>query len=326
MTWVRIDDLAMTHPKLLRAGPDGVCLWLAGLCYANKHATNGLLPKVALPLLYASDEWSGTRPKRAAERLVSVKLWYDEGDSWRIHGYEDYQEEALKGAVEERRQRDKERKRAKRASEKNHGNGAVSARTGPGHPADNVRGHSEDASAEKSASVPSRAGAAVRARDPGPARPVPTEERISEARTRTLDAERLHGGWLSRWRKLDRGEPSGGPYAMASTCWAPEWATLLAKIQAHAASIGSTPERVATAMLDSLFASTDRFVTKDFNPKLLVSQFAQWAPQERSNDELAVLDRELDLAQQRGDLDAADRIRAQIESLCESARARKASA
>ena len=72
---------------------------------------------------------------------------------------------------------------------------------------------------------------------------------------------------------------------MTSTPWAPEWEALLVKIIKHADSVGSTAEDIAEHLLDALFASPERFVQKGFNPKLLLSQFAQFAEASTDREE-----------------------------------------
>lgn len=116
MTWVKIDDAAHTHPKVLAAGPDGVCLWLAGLCYANAHATDGAIPARALGALYPSDDWTRADRVRLAARLVEAGLWEVTADGWRIHGYEEHQGEAMRAARDERRAWERDRKARQRAA------------------------------------------------------------------------------------------------------------------------------------------------------------------------------------------------------------------
>lgn len=97
MAWVRIHDGALTHPKL---GPfvdyrNPFCLWVWGLSYAQMHLTDGVILKTSLP----------TRAARLpAAKLVAMGLWHDEGDSFRVHDYTDWnytkeriQQERLKG-------------------------------------------------------------------------------------------------------------------------------------------------------------------------------------------------------------------------------------
>ncbi len=52
MAWVKIDDQFTDHPKAADAGPLGIAMQVAGLCYANRHLTDGFIShKVAARLL-----------------------------------------------------------------------------------------------------------------------------------------------------------------------------------------------------------------------------------------------------------------------------------
>jgi hypothetical protein len=173
MTWVRIDDKATQHPKLLRAGAEGVCLWLAGLCHCNSFATDGVIQKAFVDALYPLPRG---RARRLAARLVEIGLWKDAGASFVVHDYERYQAEARKeeaeakaAEFEARRRRDRERKRASRAGKQgDHPSDvqALSARTNRTCPTGQVPGQSADCP-----------GSVPRARDHAPAgvsRPVPS--------------------------------------------------------------------------------------------------------------------------------------------------------
>jgi hypothetical protein len=119
MTWVRLDDGAPLHPKLLAVGPEAAWLWVAGLAYANRHVTNGAIPPQALPALYPSDQWPRARLAKLAAALVEAGLWTArEGGGWDVHDYAQYQAEAMRDAVDERRAWERERKAKQRATQK----------------------------------------------------------------------------------------------------------------------------------------------------------------------------------------------------------------
>ena len=127
MTWVRIDDGAPLHPKLLDAGPEAAWLWTCGLAYCNRNHTDGLIAARHLAALYPG-AWPAVRLEELAARLVSVRLWDADGPDYRVHDYAHYQEEATREVVDARRVYERERKRAQR----------LKAR--PGHVPDNVPG------------------------------------------------------------------------------------------------------------------------------------------------------------------------------------------
>jgi hypothetical protein len=85
MGWARIDDDFPNHPKVWRVGPDGVALFLEGLCHAAKFLTDGLLPREDVERMRLVK-----RPLVSAAKLVEVGLWEAEGDNFRIHDYHDY--------------------------------------------------------------------------------------------------------------------------------------------------------------------------------------------------------------------------------------------
>lgn len=116
MMWVRLDCAAPHHHKLLTAGPEAAWLWMAGLCYANLHATDGVIPSSALSALYPTPQWTLRRVRTLATELVRVGLWHLRSDGgWDIHGYAEYQQPALRAEVESRKGGWREKKRAQRA-------------------------------------------------------------------------------------------------------------------------------------------------------------------------------------------------------------------
>jgi hypothetical protein len=135
MTWTKLHDGVPNHPKLIRAGAEAAWLWAAGLCYSNAHHLDGKLDKDLIPSLYTP---LARKAKSLAAKLCLVRLWHDCGDHYEIHDYKDYQEQALKEAVEARREYERERKAEQRSKHKqsSHGGGFDDGR--PNVP-DNVR-------------------------------------------------------------------------------------------------------------------------------------------------------------------------------------------
>lgn len=111
MTWVRIDDKAPHHPKMIRAGAEACWLWQASLCYSNAHRLNGRIEKDLVPMLYPP---LAAKAKALAAKLVEVRLWHDCGDHFEIHDYQEFQEQALKANVDDRKEYERERKRRQR--------------------------------------------------------------------------------------------------------------------------------------------------------------------------------------------------------------------
>jgi hypothetical protein len=96
MAWVRIDDQAPRHEKLLKAGPAAAWLWVCGIAHAQSQLTDGIVTDIALPFIGVA---KGT--KELARRLVDVGLWERVKDGYRVHDYHDYN--ATKDEMKERR-------------------------------------------------------------------------------------------------------------------------------------------------------------------------------------------------------------------------------
>jgi len=98
MAWVRIDDQAPEHPKLLRAGLEATGLWLRGLAYCSRYLTDGALP------LEAVEYMAGKASARLTTVLVDCGLWDADADGgFRVHDYHEYQ--PSKTQVEARKER-----------------------------------------------------------------------------------------------------------------------------------------------------------------------------------------------------------------------------
>lgn len=107
MAWVRLDDSFAEHPKVARAGPLGMAMQIAALCYANRNLTDGFVPRAVAPLLLNFDglyiafpeagspeggeESLAVSWQAVAESLVRAGLWEEEKGGYRIHDYLKYQ-------------------------------------------------------------------------------------------------------------------------------------------------------------------------------------------------------------------------------------------
>jgi len=86
MAWLRIDDRARTHPKIIKAGSSAAWLWFCGLSYCREHLTDGKIDKKAIKIL-TSDL---TFPQKFAKKLVEVGLWHDRGSYYEVHDFLDW--------------------------------------------------------------------------------------------------------------------------------------------------------------------------------------------------------------------------------------------
>jgi hypothetical protein len=87
MAWVKLDDSMPTHPKLMAAGPVAFALDVAGICYSNRHSTDGFIATHTLPALFPGLP----NPRKIADRLVEVSRWREVDGGWVIHDVHDYQ-------------------------------------------------------------------------------------------------------------------------------------------------------------------------------------------------------------------------------------------
>lgn len=134
MPWVTLDDHFTDHPKVAMVGGDAAWLFVAGLCYAQRHLTDGKIPKAVIGQL--TDRKT---PSKLAKRLVDVRLWEEEGDHYVVHDWPDYNEPS----EEVRRRRgDKAKDRsehARKAAQHRWGNARGDAQPMPDHPPDDAQ-------------------------------------------------------------------------------------------------------------------------------------------------------------------------------------------
>lgn len=90
MPWVRIDEEFPDHPKVVGAGPLGIAMQVAGLCYCNRHLTDGFVPRSAARRLIDLDGL-GVTPEDVIASLLAVRMWLRVDGGYQIHDYEHYQ-------------------------------------------------------------------------------------------------------------------------------------------------------------------------------------------------------------------------------------------
>jgi hypothetical protein len=88
MTWIKLDDGFISHPKTLELSHKSIVLHIAGLTYCATQLTNGKIPKTAVPMVLAQARVS----KSSLDPLLAVGMWRDQGDHLLIHDYLTYQE------------------------------------------------------------------------------------------------------------------------------------------------------------------------------------------------------------------------------------------
>lgn len=94
MSWVKLDDQARQHRKLLAVGPTAAWLWVCGLMYCNaQKARDGFIPTAAVQVLYPIPTW-----KKEVPKLVAAGLWEAIDGGFVVHDYHDYQPTAEQAA------------------------------------------------------------------------------------------------------------------------------------------------------------------------------------------------------------------------------------
>ena len=94
MSWAKIDDLLPHHRKLVRATSDAPAvfgLYVASICYCQRHLTDGQIPREALALLLPG---CPRPPSRLVKQLVKLRLWEEEKHGWSVHDYLDHNDDA----------------------------------------------------------------------------------------------------------------------------------------------------------------------------------------------------------------------------------------
>jgi hypothetical protein len=102
VTWFKIDDQWLRHPKTQALSKDAKLLWVAGGLHCASHLTDGVILKTSLRLIAAEAD---VRPTAVTE-LVKVGLWHDLDECYEIHQWLDYQ--PSRAEVEARREHTQE--------------------------------------------------------------------------------------------------------------------------------------------------------------------------------------------------------------------------
>lgn len=82
MAWVRLDDSAMDHPKILQLTDAQFRLWVKGLCYCQKHLTDGLIPDQAIKAMFGK--------AHDVQRLCVIALWEATEGGFMVHDFLDW--------------------------------------------------------------------------------------------------------------------------------------------------------------------------------------------------------------------------------------------
>ena len=96
MGWVRLDDNFADHPKVIALSDTAFRLFVTGLCYSNRHLTDGLVPYQMV------NAWVGDDPMKPSDELEDQNLWERVDKGFLIRSYDEYQ--PTRDSVEAKRQ------------------------------------------------------------------------------------------------------------------------------------------------------------------------------------------------------------------------------
>ncbi|MCH9837458.1 hypothetical protein K0U83_17475 [bacterium] len=192
MSWTKIDDGILTHPKMQEA--EELCpvfawvLWSKALVYVNQHKLNGrVTKKIAARLVGAK------HAAAAIKALVESRLWDEDGDDWSFHDFEE--NNLTKEARADKAKRNAENQAAYRERQRLEREAEAAANAESSKPSVSAYGLeskpsvSDNENVSKDVSLPSRAGADAPAcaRPPVPSRPVLSPPVREEQHTRSPD-------------------------------------------------------------------------------------------------------------------------------------------
>jgi hypothetical protein len=116
MPWVRLDDSMPDDPRYIDLSDGAFALHVRGLCYSNRHLTDGAIPSGALARLSKAEDVT-----LILRELECAQRWRKTDTGWQIEQYHD--EQPTRESVLQKRQkasdrvarfREKKRKKAKR--------------------------------------------------------------------------------------------------------------------------------------------------------------------------------------------------------------------
>lgn len=87
MTWVRIEDGMVEHPKIAGLSDPAFRAFVYGLCYCNRYLSDGFIPERIAHTSVAP----GAKGKRIAGELVDADLWHPTKGGYDVHDFHVYQ-------------------------------------------------------------------------------------------------------------------------------------------------------------------------------------------------------------------------------------------
>jgi len=90
VTWTKLDDSFYDNPKIVAVGNECAGAFARSLSYCGKHNTDGKFPK---PI---GDQLAGK--KRVVETLLGIGLWIQDGQTYLVPDYLDFNPSAAQVA------------------------------------------------------------------------------------------------------------------------------------------------------------------------------------------------------------------------------------
>ena len=90
MSWVRLDDGAPGHRKIVGLSDAAFRLWIVGLTYCNQQANDGRF-SVASARIMTGYLASPELGRGAIAELCTAGLWAETSDGYEVHDYLEYQ-------------------------------------------------------------------------------------------------------------------------------------------------------------------------------------------------------------------------------------------
>lgn len=111
MTWLKLDDGWVTHPKILSVSVEAGWFWLHCATYAAKHETDGFLSRGALGAMYGISRVRAPQEKLTAELLRAGLLDADQvSDGCNVHDFTEWNPTKTEVDIQRDKWRDKKRK------------------------------------------------------------------------------------------------------------------------------------------------------------------------------------------------------------------------
>lgn len=172
MSWIRIDDGARVHAKVVKAGNEAASFWMWAIQYSSLNRTDGFIADSALHTVPPV----AIKPKKAKELAEAcVDAWIKPGEcglfertegGYLIHDFHDYQPPSAKRSPEEQAELSAKRRQsgAKGLANRWQRDGKPIASLPSGLPEVATEPSQTDGNLLQTDGIPSHAGAGVRAR------------------------------------------------------------------------------------------------------------------------------------------------------------------